>query len=166
MPSSYALTDEAQRLAIELIESGGECTDEIAERIANVDEAITDKCDRIAMVIRRLDTEAAFYASRKDAMAARASAATNAKARLRERLAAMLQAHEALTGDARVRGVEGTYSVRTVHRLVMDAEAIPDAFTKVEAKPVPDREAIRAALEAGQAVKGAALVPTLSVTIR
>ena len=124
-----------------------------------------DKVEALLAVVARLDAEQDILAAEGKILTAAARQLGEQSERCRDRLASLLDAMEAAGEEPVVRAGGRTVSLRrTVAVEIADPTAIPADYLRVRSEP--DKGAIKAALEAGQAVPGAELRHNVSVSIR
>lgn len=118
-----------------------------------------EKVEAVALWIKDLTAEAAALKAEKQAFADRQAAAEKKAESLRKWLA------DALAGQ-KFKTTRVAVSFRKTESVdVPDVWALDDSFLKY-ADPTPDKQKIKAALKAGEAVTGAALVEGQSMTIK
>lgn len=157
--SLYQISAEIQSVLDAMLEGG---VDDAAaqaaldEHLTGLDAALESKADRMAGIIRELEVRAA--ARSDEARRIRTLAATDEAlaGRLKERLKAAMETSGKLRIDTpnfrlSVAGVGGRQSMEVI------PEQVPATFTITRVEP--DKERIRAALEAGEMVPGCALLP-------
>lgn len=118
-----------------------------------------EKVEAVALWIKDLTAEAAALKAEKQAFSERQAAAEKKAESLRKWLA------DALAGQ-KFKTTRVAVSFRKTESVdVPDVWALDDSFLKY-ADPTPDKQKIKAALKAGEAVTGAALVEGQSMTIK
>ncbi|MBP3573231.1 MAG: siphovirus Gp157 family protein [Prevotella sp.] len=129
------------------------------EQLAALQMERETKIESVALWIKNLTAEAAAYKAEKQAFEARQKAAEK-KA---ESLKAWLS--EALAG-ANFKTIKAAVSFRKTQSVqVNDIWELGEEFLKYP-EPTPDKNAIKAAIKAGQEIKGAELVENISVSIK
>lgn len=157
--SLYAISSELQSL-IDLADSGGtdaEMNAAIAEHRAALVEAFDAKADGYAALIRTCETRA----DARRAEAKRMAALADSDEGLADRLRLALRDAMTATGRAKVETERFRLAVRAnggkAPLIVSDESALPPQFVVPVVTTKIDKDAIRAALEAGEAVPGAAI---------
>lgn len=147
LPRLNELTDAYARL-VDLED------EDFAQAIEDLSDAITVKSGQVAHVIHLLKTEAEMLAAEEHRLRERREAVENRRDWLRRYLCATLT-------DAGMKGWKDPFYTITVmpgrKRLeVQNVSMLPDGYVLLV--PQPQKDAIKAALEAGEAVPGAALI--------
>jgi hypothetical protein len=146
-----------------LWERDGDITDEEVASIIDawLSEArgdLTGKVDNYAGKIRALEARAAARKNEAERIAALATTDTNLATRLKERLRAFFESEGLDRFETpRFRFVIANNGGRVPVTLDTSPENLPEGFRRVVF--LPDTDAIRAALEAGETVPGATLAP-------
>lgn len=135
----------------------GEIVD--ADKLNALQMAREEKVEAVALWIKDLTAEAAALKAEKQAFAERQAAAEKKAESLRKWLS------DALAGQ-KFKTTRVAVSFRKTESVdVPDVWALGDEYLKF-ADPTPDKQKIKAALKAGEAVTGAALVEGQSMTIK
>lgn len=129
------------------------------ERLTALQMERESKIESVALWIKDLTAEAAAYKAEKQAFEARQKAAEKKVESLKAWLSEALAGENFKTTKAAV-SFRKTQSVQ-----VSDIWALGEDFLKYS-EPTPDKAAIKAAIKAGQEVKGAELVENISVSIK
>jgi len=148
--SLYDLTDELKALISHLIENGGEITDEMEERFDALLDMEEEKTEGYIQVIRDLEASAEAVKAEEDRLKKRRRALQNSADRLKDRLAWAMEQRDQEVRETDLGKVRLQQASRRSLNVQVDAEALPDRFTRVSVKP--DKREIRAALEEGNAV--------------
>lgn len=158
--SLWSLTGDAETLAQMLADIDADATE---ENMAAIDDFFADliakleaKTGATVHVIRHLEAMADTRKAHAKAVSELARANTSAAKRLRDRLRDALEA----AGHTRVDGEWGRVTLRKaggIPPLRVDEGAIPERFFRERVVVEVDKDAIRAALAAGEDVPGAAL---------
>ena len=156
----YAITNELQAVLDGILEGGidsPEAQQALDEHLAGLDEALDQKCEDYAAVIMSLQ-------ARSDARAAEAKRIrelANADATVAQRLKERLKQAMETTGRVRIDTTRFRLTVANnggkQPMLIEDESAIPTEF--IVQVPEVDKDAVRAALEAGRPVPGCTLAP-------
>lgn len=156
----YQITSELQAVIDGILEGGidsPEAQQALDEHLAGLDEALDQKAEDYAAVIMSLQ-------ARSDARAAEAKRIrelANADATVAQRLKERLKQAMETTGRVRIDTTRFRLTVANnggkQPMLIEDQSAIPTEF--IVQVPEVDKDAVRAALEAGRAVPGCTLVP-------
>lgn len=127
----YALDDELALIEQEILDAGGAVDDETDARHSALLDARDDKVEAYVRLIRRFDVTAeAVKAERQRLQESERALAASAK-RLRDRLCASMQERgeaEHLTALGKVRVVQAS---RRPVELLVDVDALPEAFRRV-----------------------------------
>lgn len=135
----------------------GEVVD--ADKLNDLQMEREEKVEAVALWIKDLTAEAAALKAEKQAFSERQAAAEKKAESLRKWLS------DALAGQ-KFKTTRVAVSFRKTESVdVPDVWALDDSFLKY-ADPTPDKQKIKAALKAGEAVTGAALVEGQSMTIK
>lgn len=118
-----------------------------------------EKLENVALWIKDLKAEVEALKAEKQAFADRQKAAENKAESLKKWLT------EALAGE-KFKTTRVAVSFRKTKSVqVEDIWKLDDSFVKY-AEPTPDKVAIKKAIEAGQEVKGATLVESVSISVK
>lgn len=148
---------DAQILECCIDQETGEIID--AEKLEALQVEREKKIENVALWIKNLTAEATAYKAEKMAFAERQKKAEEKAESLKKWLADALGGTNFKTTKAAV-SFRKTQSVQ-----VSDIWALGEEFVKY-ADPTPDKNAIKAALKAGQEVNGAELIESISVSIK
>lgn len=156
----YQITSELQAVIDGILEGGidsPEAQQALDEHLAGLDEALDQKAEDYAAVIMSLQ-------ARSDARAAEAKRIrelANADATVAQRLKERLKQAMETTGRVRIDTTRFRLTVANnggkQPMLIEDASAVPAEF--IVQVPEVDKDAVRAALEAGRPVPGCTLAP-------
>lgn len=130
------------------------------------------KVESIALYIKELEVEAQALKDEADKLSKRATVAANKADRLREYLRSSLYEEnkdrlETSKDKTVFESVKCKISFKkSVSVSVPDVAKIPKKYRSVSIKETPDKKAIRAAIEAGQKVRGAELVTKQNIQIK
>lgn len=159
LPSLYQLTDDFNQLM------EAEAEDEIAMALVEILAGeIEVKAENICKLIKTIDGTAEQFKAEEKRIAERRKAMENKSARIREYMRDRLL-------SANIDKIQaGTFkiSIGTVGSCAIDnLEAIPPKFlTIIPEQYQPDKNAIKAAIKAGESVPGAHIEASFSMTIR
>lgn len=154
MTRLYDLSAERRALLEHVAECEGEIDDETAVELDRLGDDIGDKVEAVLAVAREYELQAELLKSEEQRLAKRRKVAENGRARLRRYVRDSLIA----AGMDRVEAgtFRATVTKPRVRPDVYDVDALPDGLC--EMVRVPDKRAIRAALQDGADVPGARLV--------
>lgn len=153
--TTMQIADELRTLADQIIEAGGEITETQFLKLKEWNLRLEEKAQNIALLFERKAADASFLKVIEDKARAQRKAIENGCDRLREYLAAAMQ-------QAGVKSIkcDGLFSVSLVDG--RQSVQIDDAgkleigrFAKIVEQIQPDKDAIKAALDAGEEVPGA-----------
>ena len=130
-----------------------------AEKLNSLQMERETKIESVALWIKDLKAEAEALKAEKQAFADRQKAAENKAESLKNWLS------EALNGE-KFKTTKVAVSFRKTKSVMVDSVYDLDAKYLKYKDPDPDKKAIKEAIEAGQTVKGAQLVESVSVTIK
>jgi hypothetical protein len=159
--SLYAIQNEIESLIDALLEGGGTdmaANEALEQHLAGLDAALDEKAEAYASVIRSLELRARARKDEASRIRDLAEADEAVADRLKKRLKEAMEA----TGKTKIDTPRFKLSVAGnggKAPLVIDGSAddLPPQFRVVRHEP--NKDAIRAALEAGTAVPGCALLP-------
>jgi hypothetical protein len=159
--SLYAIQNEIESLIDALLEGGGgdmAANEALEQHLAGLDEALDQKAESYASVIRSLELRARARKDEASRIRDLAEADEAVADRLKKRLKEAMEA----TGKTKIDTPRFKLSVAGnggKAPLVIDGSAddLPPQFRVVRHEP--NKDAIRAALESGEAVPGCALLP-------
>jgi|694.fasta_scaffold85434_3 hypothetical protein len=159
--SLYAIQNEIESLIDALLEGGGTdmaANEALEQHLAGLDEALDQKAEGYASVIRSLELRARARKDEASRIRDLAEADEAVADRLKKRLKEAMEA----TGKTKIDTPRFKLSVAGnggKAPLVIDGSAddLPPQFRVVRHEP--NKDAIRSALEAGQAVPGCTLLP-------
>lgn len=149
------ITRELAEVEAEIIEAGGEITPELEDRLTQVSNQLLTKIDNYQYILERLESSEAIWKGRKvDAQRVEKSL-SKARRRLKDRLLWHMQG----TGKKTVQGASYGFSrTKSGASLSIDETKVPTEYKIRTETWSPDKERIRAALNAGQKVPGCELV--------
>ncbi len=149
----------AGELEVGLIESGGELTEALAEKLAQV----AKKVDGSVFILERFDKIAEHYAEKARHLEIISAAAIKANARLREYIKNAMELMGTTDLDGEDFRFKTTKSKPTV--IIKDQASIPEQFMVIKTTKAPDKNAISKAIESGQSVIGADLEYSVALRI-
>ena len=164
MSTTYTLIRDAAAL---LYECGDLSPEEADARLSEWIDALTDKAAALQAVIARSEAESAFLGSEARAIAAAAKRCDATVERCKGLLVQLLRSQVELGGPGKVTGPgwsAGLTSSKSV--IVLSEGMLPADYFRVKTTREPDKLAIKAAIEGGAEVPGAALEERFSATIR
>ena len=159
--SLYAIQNEIESLIDALLDGGGTdmaANEALEQHLAGLDAALDEKAEAYASVIRSLELRARARTDEASRIRDLAEADEAVADRLKKRLKEAMEA----TGKTKIDTPRFKLSVAGnggKQPLIVDGSAddLPPQFRVVRHEP--NKDAIRAALEAGQAVPGCTLLP-------
>lgn len=163
-------TRELQLLALDLMDeleaSGGEVTDVAEGMLLTWLELAPDKLEALRFVAARLKTEAQHNKDEAARFTRRRKSAETALGRVMDMATHLLEAHEAVTGESKVKAVGYTaYLAKSVStRVTAQPEDLPEDYRRV--KVTANTTAIKKHLQGGGELPGCALVTTRSARFR
>jgi len=156
----YEITNELQAVLDGILEGGidsPEAQQALDEHLAGLDEALDQKAEDYAAVIRSFEARAEARAAEAKRIRELANADATVAQRLKDRLKQAMET----TGRLRIDTTRFRLTVANnggkQPMLIEDASAVPAEF--IVQIPEVDKDAVRAALEAGRAVPGCTLAP-------
>ena len=159
MANLYELTTQAAAL-YDLLQA-----EEIDEQTFNDTlEAMgaADKVESYCKIIKQLASDVEMFKTEAERLTYRKRTVENAVERMKNALLAYLQT----TGQDKVKaGSFSVYTAKTKSVFITDEKAIPCKYL-IEQPPTIDKKRIKAALDAGEEVGGAAIVINTGVRIR
>ena len=162
--SLFHLTQEYLQIANILEENGGELTPELEEALELNQEAVQVKGVNIAFVIKKYDSEIEPYKKEIE----RLQQAVKAKENAKERLKSYLKSNMERLGITEIKGEIMTIRLQNSRSSVeiVDKDSIPKKFLNKKIDIVPDKKAIKEALDSGQKVKGVELKESKSLILK
>lgn len=148
MSTLYVLTNEAIGLLAELEDSGGEMTDAVQVRLADLAVSLPAKIDAVCRVLREFEGRAVAKKAERQRLQESETRDNNAAQRLKEYLRLCLES----SGERRVAtelfGVSLCRNGQPSIKWEGDAGALPEAFRKITVEPdmAAAREAVKAKL--------------------
>ncbi len=163
LPSMYELSQEWREVLDALEASQGEVTDELQQRLQELEARTIQKIDGCGWVLTRLAGEAAMFTERATVLRQKATARVQAADRLKQRLADFLQSRD-LTS---IKGEEFQVSLRHSEAVVVECPtgALPVDYLTIP-EPVPNKPELKRALKAGETIPGVRLESRPYVVLR
>lgn len=151
----FNLVVQANSISQALCESGGELTPQLEALMAHVDTAFPAKVESYHIVMERMTVEAEYW-KEKASVYLKIAKAHDA---LQERLKASIKDGMIALGKDEVMGESIRFKLSPTKGalVISDETKLPDEYLMIETKKVPDKEKIRASLEAFATVPGASL---------
>lgn len=164
--SLFMLTDDLLALDQLLDESGGEASPELEGWIAEYQGRFTEKVDNIGWFWRTIEARQAAAAKIRDEFAAKARVEGNKLDRLKAYIAMCLQHLNTrkVAGQAYTLRLQKNGGAPPVRLLIEEPAAYPEPCRKVVT--TIDRNAVRAALEAGALPPGLAVLDPAGESVR
>lgn len=155
----------AYRAVMEQVdEADGVVEGSLEKQLDALGGALVDKVEACGVVMTEQDAEAEALDREIKRLQARKRAVEGG----RERLAEYVRRCLVEAGERKVKGPRLTVSLRasTSVQVTVEAAALPEGMRRTKSVVEPDKGAIKAALERGEAVEGCALVTRDSVVLR
>jgi vacuolar-type H+-ATPase subunit I/STV1 len=153
----FEITEKLSEVYETLEATGGEVDEQIDAYLNNLVEDRNAKLDAYAALLRNLDAMEEMQIAESKRLRDRATAIAKQSDKLRERL----KAHMIVTGDLKIETGRNRFSVvkngGKIPVLVSDPADLPEGFVREIVTEMPNLDAIREALVAGQEVPGAML---------
>lgn len=166
MSTTYEIITEANILISTLYEYGGEIP-EGEDPIGEWANKAEDKLAALAMVKRKLESEATLMRTEEKRLASRRSGMEKNIVRVHELLRELLLKTEELTGEPKVKRPDMTVWLQTTNAVsVADVSMLPLEYVTVKTTQSANKKALKEALTTGESVEGAELIETRGVRIR
>lgn len=153
----YELTIEHRSLMDALVESDGELTPELEDKLQLHEGEMVEKVNSLTSLLDLLKCNEAHWKNREKQCKSIHTALKNAQKRITERVKYQMEAMDV----TELQGDDFNFKIQKnggKQALDVDEEILPAKWFRTEY--VPDNERIRAALESGdELIEGAALVP-------
>lgn len=130
----WEISDELDRITLDIFESGGEITEEIEAQLEAMEGAFAEKVERVALRIRELEATADAAKSEKDRLQAMEKANKGAASSLKSYLQAYLERQgrdRVETMKVRVRIQNSTPSIRWTR----DLDELPEDYRRITIAP-------------------------------
>ena len=164
-PSTYQLIETANDLIGRLWALEGEADDETETAVDQWLEDCPDKLGAIAAVKRRIKDDVASLKSEEKRIADRRKSLEKSVERVSQLALGLLQAHEELTGETKIKRADLTAWIATTKSVeISDEDAIPSAFLVTTTRP--NKTAIGKTLKGGEEVPGCELVDKTGARFR
>ena len=145
---------EMSQLVTSVVEAEGELSPELEAMLDGVSRDLAVKADNYALFMERLDSEADFWKARAQKMSQVAASCAN----LKERLNGAIKTAMTQLQTTEIVGEETKFKLtRMAPKLVIDELTLPMDYQQQKITYTPDKAKIKADLEAGHQVTGAAL---------
>lgn len=162
MSTIIDLAIQSNIIADSLLDSGGELTPELEQLLEVHTKELANKVDMLAFVLDRLERDAQLWKDRKQEADKLKSAYEKAHKRLKDLIkSAMVLMDKEKVHGSRYRMT--CYSMKDT--LVVEAEHLDPSYLMAKTVYEPDKDRIRADLEAGKEVRGARLEPCKGLRI-
>lgn len=164
MPTLYELSAEARAIDAAIEDADGELTPEIEAALDALSSDLEDKVTAIVGLVRDMEARADARRSEADRLAASAKRVARQADRLKDYLTRCLD----LAGRDRMETRLGRIAVRLNPPSVAIAAGaeVPRDLTRETVQRVPDKTAIKAAIESGRDVPGCSIVRTTRLEIK
>lgn len=148
------LSEMAQYIDRQLVESGGEITPEIDQLITQLELAVPQKVDGYNVVIERLENQMEYVKTHIDSMTKYRRAISSTL----DRLKSNIKNYMVVNGKKEVLGHETRFVLTSAkEKLVVDESLIPENWKMTVTERVADKERIKDALSLGITITGAKL---------
>lgn len=162
--SLFHISQDYLQLANILESNGGELTPEIEEQLNANSEALQVKASNIAFVIRKMALEEDNISAEIERLKNMLKVKTNSKERLKTYLKTNMEQMDISEIKCDLITVRLQKSKSSVE--IVDKEIIPKKFLNKKIDVVPDKVAIKEALESGAKIKGVELKESKSLIIK
>lgn len=162
--SLFHISQEYLQLANILDSNGGELTPEIEEQLNANTEALQIKASNIAFVIRKMALEEENISNEIERLKNMLKVKTNSKERLKTYLKTNMEQMDISEIKCDLITVRLQKSKSSVE--IVDKGIIPKKFLNKKIDVVPDKVAIKQALESGLKIKGVELKESKSLIIK
>lgn len=151
--SAMSIAQELSAIVGQIIENGGECSDETFDLMKSWQAALEVKAGNIGLVKARLEADIEYYKLIEESARARRKTTENTIERLKKYLRDCMQVAETKS----IKGDLFSFSlVAGRSKAVVDnVEALPFDFTEIETVVKPKTNDIKSALESGAEIPGA-----------
>ena len=164
-PSTYQLIETANDLIGRLWALEGEADDETETAVDQWLEDCPDKLGAIAAAKRRIKDDVASLKAEEDRIKDRRKSLEKSVERVSQLALGLLQAHEDLTGETKIKRADLTAWIATTKSVeISDEGAIPSAFLVTTTRP--NKTAIGKTLKGGEDVPGCELVEKTGARFR
>lgn len=163
MPTLYTISGDLLALLSAIEASEGEITPEIEQALAITEEQFTVKATDYGLAILNLEAMAKAAKEEKQRLAGLEKFYTNVSNRLRS---ALCNAMDVLDHPKVESPSVRLFLRRTTATEVDDIAKLPGEFVTTKIEDVPDKTAIKKAIQEGRKVPGAHLVENVSLQIK
>ena len=129
--SLYALDDELRQLEYELLDAGGEVDEETDARHTALLDAREDKVEAYLALIRRFETTAEAVKSERQRLQESERALANSAKRLKDRLCTSMRERDQVEHLTRLGKVRVQQASRRPVELLVEPDALPEAYMRV-----------------------------------
>lgn len=147
------LMAQAQTLATEIMEAGGEVSPEIEKELIVNERALAEKIDGYVLIMEALADRSAYLKAKAQELSNVARGLESARENLKDRVKWTMLENEQMT----FAGAHYRFKLSPINpKYTFDLEAIPAKYKKIEVVKTEkaDREAIISAIKSGEAVPG------------
>lgn len=159
--SLYQIEQEYQQIADDLIESGGEASEEIEQMLAITQEQLQNKAVCYAMVVKDIEAENEVLANEIKRLQSLVKSRTNTIDKLKSNLSRAMQ----LFGVEEIKTPLVKINFRKSEAVEVD-DIIDARFVKTTVTTAPDKLAIKEAIKSGVEVAGARIVVNQNIQIK
>lgn len=164
MSSLFKINKEFLELQNQLLENGGEITEDIAKLMAKDDSDIREKAKNYRNIIKSFEADLLAVKQEKERIAAFEKSRKKSIEVLKNNLALSLQLREIDKLDF---GVDGKISFRkSVSVFIEDEKALPTDYYIEKISYSPDKKLIKEAINSGEEVPGAVLLEKNNIQIK
>lgn len=162
--SLFHIQQEYLQLAAILEDNGGEITEGIEDQLAINQGQLQVKGVNYAMVVRQLSGEADLIDKEIERLTKLKKSKENTVTRLKETLKSAMEMYQiqSIKGDL----ISISLRNNAASVVIEDEAKLPKKFIKKKTTEVPDKTAIKQAIESGVSVKGAYLKASKSIQIK
>ena len=155
--TAFAICSEIESIVASIIEADGECDDETFAQLTEWKAALEVKAENIGLVKLRLEGESAYFKAVEEAARNQRKSRESAVERLKKYFADCMKKADVKS----IKKNDGLFSVSLcagrASVSIPDAAKLPMDYVDIVEQYKPRTDAVKAALEAGKEIPGAAL---------
>lgn len=160
MSSLITIISDTNKTINDIIENGGEMTDEMREELKYLDQSMLQKVDGYAVFIDRIKLEIGYFKEKAKEFSGMAKTLSNLDDSIKERLKYVMTGME----KTEVKGNNYRFKLSdTAGKLEIVESLIPDKYKTQTLIIEIDKEAIKRDLKLGKIIDGASLVKGKSI---